>query len=107
LFPVWSFACGKTPEVNPRSGFTTEPRKARFFAEQKMRPTIFYLLFIFFILSPNPVSSMAGSAPPYGGIALPAPAVLPATTGRNSRMKTRDVFAPAGASTTGGEHKKR
>jgi hypothetical protein len=52
---VWSFAYGKTPEVNPswvqtrtrkaslhsacRSGFTTEtPDKPEFFAKQKMRP---------------------------------------------------------------------
>jgi hypothetical protein len=36
---VWSFAYGKTPEVNPRSGFTTgTPDKPEFFAEQKMRP---------------------------------------------------------------------
>jgi hypothetical protein len=36
---VWSFASGKTPEVNPRSGFTTgTPDTPEFFAEQKMRP---------------------------------------------------------------------
>jgi hypothetical protein len=36
---VWSFAVGKTPEVNPRSGFMTgTPGKPEFFAEQKMRP---------------------------------------------------------------------
>jgi hypothetical protein len=36
---VWSFAVGKTPEVNPRSGFMTgTPDKPEFFAEQKMHP---------------------------------------------------------------------
>jgi hypothetical protein len=36
---LWSFAFGKTPEVNPQSGFTTEtPDKPEFFAEQKMGP---------------------------------------------------------------------
>jgi hypothetical protein len=39
LYPVWSFAYGKTPEVNPRSGFTTgTPDTPEFFAKQKMRP---------------------------------------------------------------------
>jgi hypothetical protein len=39
LYPVWSFAVGKTPEVNPHSGFTTgTPDKPEFFAKQKMCP---------------------------------------------------------------------
>jgi hypothetical protein len=37
--PVLEFCLRKTPEVNPRSGFTTEtPGKPEFFAKQKMRP---------------------------------------------------------------------